>query len=587
MQNHVSTLNNISMEKSYFYNKFVDEENLKNISDAYVQDELYFYFGLLPFFLIISVGAVAHFGYNILFLATAISFLFALASLYMVVRYTVCIILYNNKYHIFRKLRYLIIFLSIYFVLAIPFYILSIFTVKYSIDDAGNVVGLSTNVFWFYVIFLPLIIGYAIFCYFACGKCFSKYAINKKIKQKEDIEVIQIENTNYFYNKFVNEENLRNIGDENIWNKLSMYFVTIPILPTLSVIVIIVFPFVNFVSIWIAFLLLLITCKCVDGFSLVDIKHKIFKKHKQLNIFLSVYIILAILFCVLHIASAKYDTDLDAFVPRSSLISIIYLYAYSFLSFGHIIFTYHAYGKCILKYVKIGLLYKKEKEEVVEVVEKEYEYDEEEDEEESLNTYNRFYNTFVDEDVLKSIEDVEEQNKFSKYDTNIPFWLLVSTFCITYAGYSFEHWYNTLLFVCAILSFLASLCYTIGLISLDRKHHVFIKHAYLHLFLWIYFILSIAIYIVVYFDIKFNIRFISPNEISGNLIFLWCIYLPLHFIYDRFTTHAYKDCLLEYTKDAAEYRARKNKNNKKNENKNKYILNQKESEEWPSDSNDS
>lgn len=564
--------------KNHFYDKFVNEENLKNIDDAYIRGKFQINFWMIPIFLLVCIGAFTHQTYNLMRVSTAFSFVVAFVSLYIVVSCVVGIIRRDKKYHVFNKHWHLIVFLLVYFALAVALCMFSFLTAEYSTDDNGLVV-MTINVAPYYIFFIPLTIGYTIFCYFAYGKCFGKYSYPPKQYNEEaetegkeiNVELLNTKTSNAFYNRFVNEENFKHITNSDVWDKLWMYYITIPLFIFLSVLSINFLPITNFASIIFALIFLLIAFKCIDGFCLIDKEQHLFKKHKNLIRLLSIHIILAVIFYLVFIITAKYNADKEIVLARFTRNIILCLLIYFPLSLGYTVFSFYAYGKSFAKYsresrlhqtkyVKNSNLFLKQNSEDIKI-----EYKEKEDNELSNEKkYNPFYSRFVNEENLKNIEDINIRKRFYGCGSGVPSSLFFSVLWIAMSGYNFDKWYNAYLFGLAVFLFLCALFFTIKLVLLDKKYHVFKEHRLVYIFLSGYFILSIVFYVIAYFRITFVSPFDSSVELDGNIIFCLFIYLPLLIMYSSFCKRAYNKCFWKYTKGARRLRDRKRNKSKKN-----------------------
>ncbi len=344
------------MKLNTLYNKYVDVKNLKNIGDFSVQIRFLIYSIMIPLFLAISVGIVTFFGYNFRYVASIVGFLLAALSLLVVVNCAVRFILRDRQYHVFLKHNQLKLLLGIYFLIALPFYIFPIFTVQYSSTDSISVSGLIASIILFFLIYLPIMIGYVVFSYLAYIKCFAKYL------NFEDEETNRIKyNTNTskprpFYKRFINEKNLRNVDNINNQQRFYRYSRAIPVWLFLSAFVI-AFSGFRFENWWkctlfaVAILILLEALYCAVRLILLDTKYRVFKRRWYPFLFLSVYFILISAFYVFVYFKVTITTSNgDAFDPTQLFLWLIFLP----LLIQYHSFCYSAYNECFNDYFEKG-----------------------------------------------------------------------------------------------------------------------------------------------------------------------------------------------------------------------------------------
>jgi len=170
-----------NMEKKEFYNNFVNEQNLINIKDSKIQFKFISYFFALVIFSITS-GAIPQFvGYNFENAFAITFFVFIVSFLSLSFVFSFKLVFLDKKYGVFNKRIYSILFPFIFVFLSIIFIVISVFTTKFTNYSDGSF-SISFNPFVFFIIYLPLFLGYLSFCYCAFLKCFAKYnyAFNKE-----------------------------------------------------------------------------------------------------------------------------------------------------------------------------------------------------------------------------------------------------------------------------------------------------------------------------------------------------------------------------------------------------------------------
>lgn len=167
--------------KDLFYNRFVNEENLKNINDFLIQRQ----FRVCSFSMFIfcfCAGAFPTFvGYNFTNPFALVWFGMDMVMYFFLFYFTIKFIRLNKKYNVFNKKWYCWIFSSIFIILSLLMSITAIFTVKF-IAGSDESFYIENNPMFFFFLFLPLYIGYLFFCYYAFEKCFAKYVKPQKNK---------------------------------------------------------------------------------------------------------------------------------------------------------------------------------------------------------------------------------------------------------------------------------------------------------------------------------------------------------------------------------------------------------------------
>lgn len=163
--------------KAPFYNKFVNEENIKNLSTK-INHKFWIYSVLILGFSVASVTIITFVGYNFVDSFGISTFIYTFVLFLIVIICIWRLISLDKKYHTFHKHWHFVVLLSIYLVLDIIFYIAAIFTTKFTILHDRSIL-ISVNPFFYFCIYLPLIFSYNVFCYFAYIKCICKYGSAK------------------------------------------------------------------------------------------------------------------------------------------------------------------------------------------------------------------------------------------------------------------------------------------------------------------------------------------------------------------------------------------------------------------------
>lgn len=159
-----------------------------------------------------------------------------------------------------------------------------------------------------------------------------------------------------------------------------------------------------------------------------------------------------------------------------------------------------------------------------------------------------FYDRFVNEHHLIAINDVLIQRKYWVYSFSIALFCLTSAIFPTFIGYNFENIFAICMFVWDLIMFFFLIYFSIKLVVLDRKYHVFRKRYYPLLFSIGYFALSLTFAIVANFTTRFVSYPDTSFSVSFNPFFYFIIFIPLFFVYLIFCYYAFMKCFGKYTK---------------------------------------
>lgn len=160
--------------KNHFYTKFINEENLKNIGDIYIQRKYCKHSFLVPIFLGESVLLITFVGYNFENPFSICIFSFVVLYILIALYSSISLFLLDKKYHVFKRKLNLVLLHGVHYLLAIAFLISAIFTTKFtSYPDYSFIV--EFNPAFFFLIYLPLYFAHFIFCYYAFIECFGRY----------------------------------------------------------------------------------------------------------------------------------------------------------------------------------------------------------------------------------------------------------------------------------------------------------------------------------------------------------------------------------------------------------------------------
>lgn len=163
-----------SLKPERFYDRFLDEEKLKEISDAKNRERYWTYPFSISIFCLCCATFPTFTGYNFENPYAISMFCFEMFYHFWILYFSVRFLKLDLRYHVFRN-RKLLFFIPIPFlVLAIAFSIAAIFTAHFiSYPDSSFLVKFTP---WYYfLIFLPLFLAYLFFCYCAFMKCFANH----------------------------------------------------------------------------------------------------------------------------------------------------------------------------------------------------------------------------------------------------------------------------------------------------------------------------------------------------------------------------------------------------------------------------
>lgn len=171
-------MENLHNSKNLYYEKFVNEDNIKSISEFKIKQQFWVYY----FSFYVFCGAIpmifTFVGFNFHNLFAVGMFIWNIFLLFWLIYFCVRFNLICNRYKVFKKKIYSHIFSAFPIILSIIFSILPIWTTSFISGENGSF-SIQFNPIFFFFIFLPLYLGYIIYCYYAFMKCFGKYA-NKK-----------------------------------------------------------------------------------------------------------------------------------------------------------------------------------------------------------------------------------------------------------------------------------------------------------------------------------------------------------------------------------------------------------------------
>ena len=164
-----------SNKKELFYTKFIDENNLININNKKIQIKYWVNTFLISFFSLAIATFPTFVGYNFEIILSIVFFCIDMIFLFFLFYYCIKFIKLDDKYHVFKKKRYLFLLEIPFIILGLSFLVAAIFTVNYTIYSDGSF-SVHLNPAYYFFIFIPLFLIHLFFSYYAFMKCFSKYA---------------------------------------------------------------------------------------------------------------------------------------------------------------------------------------------------------------------------------------------------------------------------------------------------------------------------------------------------------------------------------------------------------------------------
>lgn len=166
-------------KKSFFSDKFINEENLAKIENQRTINKFSFYFFCFLVFSLLCPLFPTFVGYNFEHKFSVVMFFVTMLFFTIFIIIYIKFLLLDSKYKVFKNRGFAVLFASIPLFLCIVFMIIPIFTTEFiPRTDGGFEVNFSPA---FYLLILPpLIFGYVFFIYPAFFKCFAKYAAKSK-----------------------------------------------------------------------------------------------------------------------------------------------------------------------------------------------------------------------------------------------------------------------------------------------------------------------------------------------------------------------------------------------------------------------
>ena len=160
--------------KTLFYNRFVNEEKIKQIDDINIQTKYWVYAFSIGAFSLCSGTFPTFIGYNFENAFAITMFCWNLFMYFWLFYFSIRFVKLDLKYGVFKN-KWFLYFMPLPFIfLSITFSIVANFTTHF-IAYPDTSFSVKFNPWFYFLIFIPLFLTYLLFCYYAFMKCFAKY----------------------------------------------------------------------------------------------------------------------------------------------------------------------------------------------------------------------------------------------------------------------------------------------------------------------------------------------------------------------------------------------------------------------------
>ena len=175
----------MSQKGHCFYERYINEDKIASIEDSNIQRKFWVYFSSIVFFSVCGVTLATFVGFSFGNAFFITMFCWDLFMYFWLVFFSVRFVRLDARYGVFRRKSDPVLFVCGYLLLTIAFSVLAAFTTKVT-THSGLSFTIDQNFVYFVFIFLPLLIGYMLFCYYAFMKCFAKYARSGRKPEKKN-----------------------------------------------------------------------------------------------------------------------------------------------------------------------------------------------------------------------------------------------------------------------------------------------------------------------------------------------------------------------------------------------------------------
>ena len=163
------------LNKTFFYQRFVNEDKIQQINDFSIRRKYWDYTLGMSMFCAPCATFPTFVGYNFENTFAITIFFCDMFMYFLLFSFSIKFVKLDRQYGVFKSKKFLYLVPLIYILLSITFSIVAIFTTHFtSYPDTSFLV--HVNSMFYFTIFIPLLLTYMMFCYYAFMKCFAKYA---------------------------------------------------------------------------------------------------------------------------------------------------------------------------------------------------------------------------------------------------------------------------------------------------------------------------------------------------------------------------------------------------------------------------
>jgi chromate transport protein ChrA len=163
--------------------KILNYESIENLEPA-IQQKLIINSVSIVLFTGICGSLPNVFGYNFKEIFGVVNAIFLFTFVTLLISFYIKIINQNNKYHIFKKKKYLTTFVLASIIITLSMCISAYFTTYYTINEVTGLFSIHVNMFFYFVVFWPILIIYITVSWYAFMKKCNEYNMYAK-KKKE------------------------------------------------------------------------------------------------------------------------------------------------------------------------------------------------------------------------------------------------------------------------------------------------------------------------------------------------------------------------------------------------------------------
>jgi len=168
---------NKQKNRNFLFEKLTNAHSIEK-SNLKKKNIFFFYAYSIMIFAGIIGTLPTFFGYNFTYIVGQCFFAFYCLFLLLLIYFTVRYLVLVERYKVFKKRITPYLFTAGFYLLTSVMCISALFTTKY-IPNGNSGFIINFNPMFYFLIYLPLFIGYVIFCYYAFLKYFVKFAKRK------------------------------------------------------------------------------------------------------------------------------------------------------------------------------------------------------------------------------------------------------------------------------------------------------------------------------------------------------------------------------------------------------------------------